>query len=131
LVLNQKKDYRSISYEFFSRGCTDITCIDSYPGCIKFVNENVEKFQIEGLKAFVADVVKFINNTSESYDIIFAGPPYAFIKLDELPDMIFKLGLLNDHGVFILEHSPKHNFEKHPKFDFYRNYGQTNFSMFV
>ncbi len=121
----------SISYEFASRGCEDITVVDKYPGCIKFVDQTAQKLGITGLKSYNQDVLKFIADCYEQYDIIFAGPPYAFPHIDRLPDLIFEKELLTPQGWFILEHSPKDSFDEHPRFHLKRNYGTTIFSIFT
>jgi 16S rRNA G966 N2-methylase RsmD len=77
-----------------------------------------------------ADVLGFIKNHSAAYDVIFAGPPYALSEIDEIPNMIFENNLLSPDGVFIMETSPKHNFENNPNLVDVRNYGQTHFWFF-
>ena len=121
----------SISYEFYSRGCEDITAVDKFPGCVKFAKSMIEKLGITGMKVYNDDALKFMSGLKDKYDIIFAGPPYAFEKIDELPDLILNQGILADEGWFILEHSPKHHFDNHPHLSQKRNYGTTIFSIFM
>ena len=121
----------NISYEICSRGCRDITCIDNYPGCVKFVKETAERLGMDGLNIYRADVKQFIENCTEDFDLIFAGPPYAYKFIDKLPDEILGAELLKKDGWFILEHSPNHNFEVDKRFNFSRNYGKTIFSIFA
>ena len=120
----------NISYEFASRGCTDITSIDKFPGCVKFVKETATAWGIQGMNVLRMDVVKFITSCSDKFDIIFAGPPYAWELIDDMPEMIWENELLEEGGWFILEHSPAHNFENDLRFSFSRNYGKTIFSIF-
>ncbi len=121
----------SHSYEFISRGCQDVTCVDKFPGCIRFVKETAKTLDIEEQINIVrADVFKFIPQTSAKYDYIFAGPPYALNTMDDIPNLIFKHGLLNENGWFVMEHNPNHNYEAHQNFDFSRNYGLAIFSFF-
>ena len=65
------------------------------------------------------------------FDLIFAGPPYALSNIDELPVEIFKHGLLNENGWFVLEHTPRNDYQKFPHFRTFRNYGTTLFSIFL
>ncbi|NNF02232.1 MAG: hypothetical protein HKN22_06070 [Bacteroidia bacterium] len=120
----------SLSFEFASRGCTDITSVEQFPACARFISESVEKMQIEGMKVFMIDVFKFIEQNKRAYDIIFAGPPYGMIELPTLPDLIIEHKMIEGKGWFILEHNPNHNFEMHPNFLNRRNYGKTIFSIF-
>ncbi|MBV6656076.1 MAG: RsmD family RNA methyltransferase, partial [Mameliella sp.] len=34
------------SYEFISRGCKDVTYVDKFPGCVKFVKRTAEELGI-------------------------------------------------------------------------------------
>lgn len=121
----------SISYEFGSRGCTDITTVELHHEAIKFIEKTSEKLKLEGHKIIQLNVLDYIENCRESYDIIFAGPPYKMPEIPTLPDRILKRGMIEGKGWFILEHDPKYNFDHHPNLWKRRNYGQTNFSIFV
>lgn len=120
----------SLSYEMYSRGCRDITLVDNFDGCINFIEKTANDFGIENIRIVKADVFRFMSNTNEQYDLIFAGPPYPLSNLPEIPDKILENNLLKDDGWFIMEHSPEHGFEDHPNFFHHRNYGKTNFSIF-
>ena len=120
----------SISYEFSSRGCEDITSVEIFPKCARFIKETSAKFEIEGLKLVQGDVFDYIKNSSTQFDVIFAGPPYPLKTLDTLPDLIFDHDLVEGAGWFILEHNPNHDFTDHPMFQEARNYGSTIFSIF-
>jgi len=75
------------------------------------------------------DVFKFIGQCNETFDLIFAGPPYALETIDELPKLVPRL--LNDKGWFVLEHTPRNNYEGYPLYVTQRHYGTTIFSIFV
>ena len=120
----------NISYEFSSRGCEYIVAVDQFGACVQFANGMIEKLKIEGMNVYKSDVLKFLENKLSSFDIIFAGPPYAYEKIDKLPEIILNKGILNTRGWFILETSPKHSFETNPYFLQKRNYGDTFFHIF-
>ena len=118
-------------FEFISRGCRDCTYVDKFPGCVAFVKKTVEELGIkEYIKIFRSDVFKFMGSTNQKYDYIFAGPPYGLKTLDKIPGLILSHGLLNEGGLFVLEHNPNHNFENNAGFVQSRNYGTTIFSFF-
>jgi len=118
------------SYEFASRGCDDITIVERFPKCVKFIEQQIAQWKLNGVKVLQMDVFQFIGNCHEQYDIIFAGPPYALETLDTLPDLIFEKKMIEGQGWFILEHNPNHNFDAHPNFARKKNYGETIFSIF-
>ncbi len=121
----------SISYEFASRGCTDITTVEIFPKCAAFIKKTAAELKLSGIHALQMDVFSFINNCNQKFDVIFAGPPYPLENLASLPDLVFEAGLVEGEGWFILEHNPNHNFEKHPHYFKGKNYGTTIFSIFV
>lgn len=120
----------SISFEFASRGCQDITNVELFMPNVAFITRTAEEldFQITALRLNVFDYLKkFEGNT---YDVIFAGPPYPLKTLDTLPDEVLGRNYLAENGWFILEHNPSHNFDDDPRFLKKRNYGSTIFSIF-
>jgi 16S rRNA (guanine966-N2)-methyltransferase len=120
------------SYEFISRGCRDVTYVDQFPGCIQFVKKISKELEIEAFIRIVRmDVFKFIARSTEQYDYIFAGPPYALNRIDEIPDLVLEANMLHPDGILVLEHNPNHSFTLHPHFSEERHYGKTIFSFFT
>jgi 16S rRNA (guanine(966)-N(2))-methyltransferase RsmD len=120
-----------ISYELASRGACDLTIIEKDTQMFEFIKKTSESLQLENFKVIKGDVFKFMNSCKEQFDFIFAGPPYALQTIDELPKLVFEKGLLNKNGWFILEHTPRNNYEQFLHFKWARNYGTTIFSLFV
>ncbi len=120
-----------ISYEFASRGSKDIQAVDSNYSVIKFIKKisNEFSFPIRVIK-YKADT--FISKTTDTYDIIFADPPYVFTKeeLTKIIDTVFERNLINEGGLLILEHIARYNFDEHPNFSESRKYGLSKFSFF-
>lgn len=83
------------------------------------------------VKLLKMDVFTYLNSCQESFDFIFAGPPYALGTIDELPKIIVSKKMINPGGFFVLEHTPRNQYEKFEGFSFVRNYGTTLFSFFV
>ena len=120
------------SYEFISRGCTDVTYVDKFYGCVAFVKKTAKELKIEDhIRIIKGDVFRFISSSGEDYDYIFAGPPYPLPNLDTIPDYIFKHKLLRPNGWFVMEHNPHHDFKQHPNYLMERHYGTTIFSIFT
>jgi 16S rRNA (guanine966-N2)-methyltransferase len=120
----------SISYELASRGVPDLTIVEKDVQMYEFIKKTSESLGLENFKVIRSDVFKFINQSNEKYDLIFAGPPYALQNIDDLPKLVFEKDMLNDKGWFILEHTPRNHYEKFPSFRSARNYGTTIFSIF-
>ncbi len=120
-----------ISYELASRGATDLTIIEKDPIMQSFIKKNIELLGMENCKVIKMDVFNFLNTCSDTFDFIFAGPPYALGSIDELPKIIVQKKLINPDGYFVLEHTPRNKYESLEGFKFVRNYGTTLFSFFT
>ena len=121
----------SISYELASRGAKDLTVIEKDPKMYEFIKKTANELRLENFKVLKMDVFKYIDHCTERFDFIFAGPPYALGNIDELPKRVFEKNLLNKHGWFVLEHTPRNEYKKFPFYSTERNYGTTIFSIFI
>lgn len=121
----------SISYELASRGAADLTVIEKDSAMYNFVKKNVETLKIENCKVLMMDVFQYMNSCNEQFDFIFAGPPYALNTIDDIPKIVAEKKMLAPKGYFVLEHTPRNNYEKYDLFAFQRNYGTTVFSVFI
>ena len=120
-----------ISYELSSRGANDLTIVEKDQQMFSFIKKTADDLKLENFRVIKSDVFRFIAQCNEKFDFIFAGPPYALQNIDDLPKLIFEKQLLNEEGWFILEHTPRNNYESFPYFKSARNYGTTVFSVFV
>ena len=121
----------SITFEFASRGTTNITTVDKHRNCIEFIKKTAEDLQIE-VNLINQDVLEYLEKTTNSYDIVFADPPYDFSEetFISIIDSVFDNEILTEKGIFILEHSKHTDLSTHKKFDNSRTYGHSEFSWF-
>ncbi len=120
----------NISFELISRGCIKVTSVDNNYKCIDFIRKTAENFEIDNIQLIKTNVFNFLKFSNQTYDLIFADPPYYLDNLNEIPDLVFNKKMLSQNGIFIIEHSKNYNFESHPNFIEHRNYGKVNFSIF-
>ena len=120
-----------ISYELASRGAKDLTIIEKDSLMHTFIKNNFTTLGEQNVKVLKMDVFSYLNSCSESFDFIFAGPPYALGSIDDLPNLIHANKIIAKGGFFVLEHTPRNQYEKFEGFSFLRNYGTTLFSFFV
>lgn len=120
-----------ISYELASRGADDLTIVEKDNTMHAFIKKNIDMLGIENAKVLKMEVFSFLNACKDEYNFIFAGPPYALGTIDELPKLIVQNNLIAQGGFFVLEHTPRNNYEQFKGFSFVRNYGTTLFSFFV
>jgi 16S rRNA (guanine(966)-N(2))-methyltransferase RsmD len=120
----------SISYEFISRGCTNVTIVELNFKHLQFI-KSVLKTLDEVAKVYRADVFVYLKKDKKKYDMIFADPPYDHPRFMEVPESVLKNELLTDEGIFILEHPKEFDFSKHKGFKELRKYGKVHFSFFT
>jgi 16S rRNA (guanine966-N2)-methyltransferase len=120
-----------ISYELASRGAEDLTIVEKDPVMYEFIKKTSQDLKLANFKVIKMEVFKFLEQCTEQFDFIFAGPPYALSTIDELPKKIVEKQLLKPNGWFVLEHTPRNDYQKYPLFVTARNYGTTIFSIFV
>jgi len=121
----------SISYELASRGVPDLTIVEKDTVMFDFIKKTAGALHLENFHVVKMDVFKFINQCTDKFDFIFAGPPYALTSIDDLPKRIFEKQLLKKNGWFVLEHTPRNDYKTFSFYKSERNYGTTVFSTFV
>lgn len=120
----------NLSYEFASRGVPQVTAIDAYALCIKFIKQTAEKLDFSSITAIKADAVKFVQRAYQTWDIIVADPPYDYKDYDDLIETVLSKKLLNEDGLLVIEHGKFVSFAEHPHLFDERKYGNVHFSFF-
>ncbi|MGR7814107.1 16S rRNA (guanine(966)-N(2))-methyltransferase RsmD [Lacinutrix undariae] len=121
----------NISYEFASRGTEKILSVDAHFGCIKFINETAEAFEMD-IQTIKSDVFKFLEKSKQKHTIIFADPPYDFDveSFSKIPNLVFQNELLEEGGVLIVEHSKHTDLSHITNYHYSKSYGGNMFSFF-
>lgn len=142
-ILNNKLDYNAlqvldlfagtgcISYEFLSRGAQSVLSVDQDAKCVTFIKKTFEVLKANNAKALQADAFKFLQNQKQGFDIIFADPPFAMLKYEELISLVFTQHLLKEDGILIIEHSADVDLQSNYHITETRKYGQVAFSFFT
>jgi 16S rRNA (guanine966-N2)-methyltransferase len=120
----------NISYEFVSRGVTEITAVDQSLETYKFIKSM--NFELNAnINVIKADVFRFLAQAKgKQYDIIFADPPYALSNIPSISVLVFKHEVLKPGGVLIVEHDKFTDLSKMDNFVECRHYGKVHFSFF-
>ncbi len=120
-----------ISYEFASRGVTEVFSVDKNNSCIKFIQKTAEKLNFE-INTIQSDVLKYLFSINLDFDLIFADPPYDLVHESylKLVNTVFENNQLRKDGLLILEHSEQIHLEAYPQFIQARKYGSNIFSFF-
>lgn len=141
-ILNNNVDYESIkvldlfsgtgniTYEFLSRGCVDITSVDSSFNCCTFIKKTIADFKLRKGKVTKADVFSYLKNNLETYDVIFADPPFEMENIASIASIVLEKNMIRPDGWLIIEHGPKTDLSQLANFKEKRTYGNVNFSFF-
>ena len=122
----------SISFELLSRECRRVVAVEKNNAHASFIAKVVKELKTDDLKLIRGDVFRYLHSApAQSFDFIFADPPYALKELPQVPELIFKRDLLREGGIFVMEHPKTNDFSSLPYFNQHRVYGSVNFSIFV
>ncbi len=120
----------AISFEFLSRGCVSVTCVEKSATQYSFIRRVRDMLNEKNLTMVKGDVFKFVESTTQKYDLIFADPPYDLPNFADVPRLILESKMLYPDTIVIVEHSKAYDFSNLPHFDQHRAYGSVNFSIF-
>lgn len=120
----------NISIEFASRFIKQVTAVDKHSGCIYWVQSVVDKYKLNEITLKKADVFKFLETHNQSYQIIFADPPYDLPTIPLIPQLVAKNKLLTENGLLVVEHPSLLKLNDQPGYTETRRYGNSSFSFF-
>lgn len=120
----------AVSWEFVSRGASEVTSVEMAPVQASFIRSVKEKLGDTVLRLIRGDVFRFIAKCPQSYDIVFADPPYDHPRFAEIPRLILDSRMVSDGTLVIVEHNRNHDFTDLPGFIRHLSYGSVNFSIF-
>jgi 16S rRNA (guanine966-N2)-methyltransferase len=120
----------NISFEFASRGAKSVTIVEKHAKSIFFIKNEFEKLKYNKANYIKSDVFSFLKNNKQSYNLIFADPPFQEINHQLLHQQLVDSTILSDDGILIIEHQKKTNLSELSFFKETKNYGNVSFSFF-
>jgi 16S rRNA G966 N2-methylase RsmD len=91
----------------------------------------IVKIGAEQVHPVKADAFRFLEQATETYDFIFADPPYHHPRFTAVAPSVLQSNLLRPGGWFVIEHPAGHDFSGYPEWRETRNYGSVHFSFFI
>ena len=119
-----------IGIECISRGAREVTAVEIAHVQQNWIISCCRQLGIKNLSVIRGDVFKFLSACRTKYDLIFADPPYALDRMEELPDVILSQDILKEEGWLVIEHGKDTDFTSHPRHVETRSYGSVHFSFF-
>jgi 16S rRNA (guanine(966)-N(2))-methyltransferase RsmD len=120
----------SMTYEFASRGVKSLVALELSQPHFRFIQQTCRQLEMDQVQVIRGDVFRYLNKPYQSFDLIFADPPFDHPRLAELPDLVLSTSILEKDGLFILEHPAQYTFTAHPQYFQNRKYGGVNFTLF-
>lgn len=114
----------SYGFEALSRDAKEVTFVDKELEAIKVIKENANVLKEVNYKAIKDDVINFLKNETNKYDIVFVDPPYKLEVYETVVSLLENNQLLNKDAIIILESEKPLNIkeDKYKKVKLY-NYG--------
>lgn len=120
----------AMSFEFLSRGTAHVTAVEKARVQADFIKRVQGQLGDPNLTLVRGDVFKFVSTCRQSFDVIFADPPYDLPRFADVPRLVLDSPLVHDGTLFIMEHPREHDFSALPHFSQQRVYGKVNFTLF-
>jgi 16S rRNA (guanine966-N2)-methyltransferase len=120
----------NICFEFASRQVQAITTVDISPITFNFLQEVKAKLKLDNLVPIKGDALKYLQHCTQTFDVIFADPPYAMQNIDTIREVVFERQLIKPGGTLIIEHNRNVRLGTQ-NFTEARKYGQSCFSFFA
>jgi 16S rRNA (guanine966-N2)-methyltransferase len=114
--------------EALSRGAALLLQIEKNFQNVKALQNNISQLHANPkiTRIVRGDVLRFLEQTNDSADIIYADPPFT----EEYPDLRIALDLLNDGGVLICEFPGRNAPDWIKAADDIRKYGESSLAFF-
>jgi len=124
----------SLTFEFASRDCKDVTSVEMNPKHSTFINMVATELEMSPqINVHRADVFDYLkkNRNRKVYDLVVADPPFETeeARYQELISLVLNNNYLGEKGIFILEHQSRTKIQ-HPNLLDTRKYGNVSFSFF-
>lgn len=120
----------NLGFEAISRGAAHALFVDESHRNIDHIEKLAHDFDVsDHIRTVAMDVKQFLQGPAVPYDFIFADPPYTYKDLNNIVDLVFENGWLNESGWLILEHNTHYDFRDHHYSLMEKEYGKTLISI--
>jgi len=96
----------SLGLEALSRGASNATFVEKAKKSLILAERNIKTLSCEPQsKLYQADVFWYLKNTRQSFDLVFADPPYKLEIIGTIPERVFESSVLKENSYLVMEHS--------------------------
>ena len=102
----------SLGIEAISRGAKHVTFVDNAFSSLRVLRKNIERIKMKEEYTIVQkNVLTFLRQNKQRYDLIFADPPFKWNHYFELVPLTILPENLSEFGILVLESEKTHNIE--------------------
>ena len=102
----------SYGFEALSRGARHATFVDVSYDAIKSIKKNAANLNRENVEIINNDVLTFLSQNSQDFDIIFADPPYKLDVYEKTVELLLKRNIIRSGGIIVLESERELNIDE-------------------
>lgn len=122
----------NLGFEAISRGSAHALFVDREQEHIEHIKKIAETFGVKDqVTTRIIAVEEYLEDPGQTFDFIFADPPYDYFFMKEIIDLVLAGTVLDKEGWFILEHDKRHDFSNHKNCVQTKPYGRTIASVFM
>lgn len=106
IVLDLFSGSGSLGIEALSRGAEHATFVEKVDSSIWVLEYNIEVLSIISEKVTIvkSDVLQYVRQQKNSFDIILMDPPFHYPPIQELVDLIIENNILKQNGILVVHH---------------------------
>ncbi len=119
----------NMAFEFASRGVESVIAVEKNRRVLDQAKTFAINKNINEVTFISSDAFRYLNQSDNQFDIIFADPPYNLKTISEIPNIVKRNNLLKPEGLLIIEHESNLSWNDEALIES-RNYGQSVFSIF-
>lgn len=98
----------NLGIEAVSNGASLCYFVDNNRECIKIIKENINNFSIESncqvLSKDYLKALEYFRDKGIKFDVILVDPPYKYMIMEEILELVYEYNLLSIDGVIVLEY---------------------------
>jgi len=111
----------SIGIEALSRGAKKVVLVENNRECLGVIRENIDKTKLnENAVIKQKDVIDYLTETTDKFDIIFLDPPYSKGYNDKVLKIIDERKILKESGFIVVERDSSDEIDEKYNFNVYK-----------
>ncbi len=105
----------SLGIEALSRGAARAVFVEGNRQAMEFLESNIDRLGCTDRSELLGvDAVAYLDQSGETFGLVFADPPYDFEATARLPAIAFSRGVVAPGGYLLIEHTTDLRFQDTP-----------------